>query len=132
MCDANVYHFAAMLKKFIPVLDRRIKKSGLIITSSIAALTPLANNAVYNSTKVFESNLCKAIQEELCNSKVDLLLTEPSYVRTALLEKCRAPSVFVATTSQTVKASLNCLGHDKQTHGALIHELKSGVIHFTF
>jgi short-subunit dehydrogenase len=54
MLDANVYHFAAMLKKFIPNLLARSNKSGVIITSSVASLTPLANNSTYHASKKFE------------------------------------------------------------------------------
>lgn len=65
MLDANVYHAAAMLNKFIKVLEARESKSAMILTASLACLTPLTNNAVYHATKVFGSHLCEGIQTEL-------------------------------------------------------------------
>ena len=125
MLDANVYHFAAMLKKFIPKLLARSNKSGVIITSSIASFTPLANNSVYHASKTFELAICRAFQSELgSNSKIEMLIACPSYVETALLtDGCKAPSHFIVTTSGTVDATLKCVGQDKETFGALIHEI---------
>ena len=55
MLDANVYHFVAMLKKFLPSLELRNRNSGVIVTASLATKTPLPNNAAYHASKVIES-----------------------------------------------------------------------------
>ena len=127
MLDANVYHFAAMLKKFLPSLNLRNHASGVIVTASLATLTPLANNATYHSTKVFESHLCYALQNELrsTKSKIDVLVANPSFVRTELLGNVKAPSLFVVGPSHTVKSTLFCLGKDDRTFGSLVHEIQS-------
>lgn len=127
MLDANVYHFAAMLKKFLPQLCQRNRASGVIVTASLATLTPLANNAPYHASKVFESYLCYAIQNELkrIKSKVELLVANPSFVRTELLGDVKAPSLFVVGPADTCKSTLACLGHDERTYGSFIHEIQS-------
>lgn len=58
-------------------------------------------------------------------SKVDVLVANPSFVRTELLGDVKAPSLFVVGPADTVKSTLKCLGHDLRTFGSLVHEIQS-------
>lgn len=63
MLDANIYHVAAFIKKFLPDLLNRKDKTpfGLIAVSSDIGLCPAPNNAVYAATKVFVNYLTEGI-----------------------------------------------------------------------
>lgn len=139
MLDANVYHFAAMLKKFIPVLiSNDMKQCGIIITASLATLTPLANNAAYHASKVFESHMGEAIQFELIEdikTKIHMHIACPSFVRTELLGDAKVPSAFTETSTAVVKSIIECfeLG-DLSTFGTFLHEVQSYStrLHYSF
>jgi hypothetical protein len=65
------------------------------------------------------------VQFELIDmqSKVEILVACPSFVRTHLLEDVKAPEFFVATPKEAVKAILSSVGQDLSTFGTLKHEL---------
>ena len=127
MMDANVYHFAAMLKKFLGHLNKRPGQTGVIIEASVATLTPLANNSTYHASKTFEFYLCKAIQSELSSigSRVEVLIACPSFVYTTLLGSLKPPPLTSVLPCHTVKDTLKCIGYDKMTFGCISHELQS-------
>lgn len=54
MLDANVYHVAAIIKKFLPQLvQRKGKRFGIITVSSAVGYTPCPYNTTYAATKSF-------------------------------------------------------------------------------
>lgn len=78
-----------MTKKFLPILKRRRKQSGMIVVSSVAAISPTVNGITYSATKVFGRYLFKALNDEslVYMSRVELLNLMPSLVETNLTER---------------------------------------------
>ena len=60
----NTYHVGATLLKLAEKLEKRGKRSGIIVSSSITAQAPLPGNFVYCGTKVFARFLVEAIAME--------------------------------------------------------------------
>lgn len=58
MLDLNIYQYVAFAKKFIPYLAEKRpdpNKSAIFFVSGLHGMCPLANNAVFHATKVFEN-----------------------------------------------------------------------------
>ena len=62
--DVNCYHVGALLRKFSDKLYKRNKRSGVVVSSSIAAQMVLPGNFAYCASKVFVRYICEAVAME--------------------------------------------------------------------
>jgi len=129
MVSVNVGHVAYTTKVFVQKMVERFKttglKSGLIITSSECALSPLPGATVYSASKAFDHFVACGLHEEL-KCIVDVI----SYTAGAVNSNIRSDAgkeltkdfPGLITTEQAAQACLRDLGHEKTTFGALTHK----------
>ena len=69
-----------MLRQFLPGMTKRLSRSGLILTVSVAAIAPSPLNTAYHASKAMLRSLALAVDEELKERKVtnvDFMLMSP-------------------------------------------------------
>ena len=84
MVDANVYQVGAFTPKMTARLEKRGKRSGVIVVSSIGAQLPIPGNYTYCATKVFVKYLFQVLSNE-SGDKVDVLALQPGFVETKMI-----------------------------------------------
>jgi len=80
MIQVNVTSVAVLSRLCLEDLNKRSKRGGLIITSSVGSYFPGPLASVYDATKVFDSFLAVGLhgeQKYLNNNKVDVCALEP-------------------------------------------------------
>jgi len=86
MIQLNCTSVAVLTRLFLDDFHKKRPqhRSGLVITASLGAYTPMANSALYNATKVFDQFLSWALHREQqdLNKPVDVLSLEPGSTAT--------------------------------------------------
>jgi len=119
MIQLNVTSVAVVARLFLEDLNKRQKRGGLIITSSLGSYFPGVLAATYDATKVFDSFLAVGIHGEqklTNNNKVDVLSLEPGGTSTefgSVAGSKGTNSLGRSTPAVVVDAGLNALlaGH---------------------
>ena len=111
LMDVNMYHPTAMLKKFLPLLQNREEKSGIIVVSSVAGDSPIPALTTYSASKAYLSYLSAAVDQEIQadeKSKIDMQVLCPYFVATDMVSDVSIPLSFltVASAESVVKSSL--------------------------
>ena len=123
-----------MLKKFLPLLQKREDKSGIIVVSSVAGDSPIPALTTYSASKAYLSYLSAAVDQEIQaeeKSKIDMQVLCPYFVATDMVSDVSIPLSFltVASAESVVKSSLRQLGQKRgfgepvYTGGTLSHDL---------
>ena len=127
--DTNVYQVALLMKLFLPSIANGRKsgkaKSGVIVTSSIAAYNPKGKGNLYSGSKIFCNFLTHAVEYELRKSgnRVDMMTLNPGFVHTTMtapLEHLKLPGF--TTADWCVYKTLKDLGRERETFGVFKHE----------
>lgn len=81
MFDVNVFGLAAMTKAVLPIMRRQ--KSGTIVNlSSALGLVTLPTMGYYSATKFAVEGYSEALQQEVADLGIDVMIVEPSGART--------------------------------------------------
>lgn len=124
--NTEVLHVIYLLKALLNQLLARPKRSGIVITSSSLAITPIAGFITHSAAKVFSSYLGQALNLEL-KDKIDVLSYECGMVRTKQLDSdIGGPAVVPA--ARATWGCLRDLGTFPMTYGAFRHEVFAWIV----
>lgn len=91
------------------IVDRE-RTGGLIFVSSIAS-RPVPFLSVYAASKAFVSSLATSLKYELCKTRIDVLVLEPGFVETEMLDRYDMNKRLNGMNSElVVETSLRKLG----------------------
>ena len=116
-----------LTRMFIDNFHKREKRSAIINLSSVAAIKPIANFALYSATKIFNHYLSRGLEAEM-RSKIDFLSVKPFGVESNLSKMKR--SFMIISADACSEGSLNCLGQDSETTGHWNHDIQSYLYSF--
>ena len=110
-----------LLNMYLPVLEKRKKRSAVINLSSSLAIKPCPYVSLYSGTKGLNHYVTEGLSEEYKDS-IDVLSFQPATVLTnaTLNEK---ESWRTSTVKESVRGALLDLGRRNFTHGSANHEL---------
>ena len=121
------YHLNSYREDFKHNFHKREKRSAIINLSSVAAIKPIANFALYSATKIFNHYLSRGLEAEM-RSKIDFLSVKPFGVESNLSKMKR--SFMIISADACSEGSLNCLGQDSETTGHWNHDIQSYLYSF--
>lgn len=113
LCQVNANHVLYTAKVVLPQLVQRYdsKKlmSGMVVTSSVASLSPMSGTITYCATKSFASYIAEGLNYELLG-KVDVMTYTPGGVATKMLGKKTTDAGTISTTmaADTCFRDLGC------------------------
>ena len=101
-------------------------KSGILITSSIAAYINAGSGNIYSGSKIFCNYLALAVRKELeaINSRVEITILNPGMVYSNMTAKMKKTcSCFWTSAEDCVYKTLKDIGKEKETNGVFKHEV---------
>ena len=102
---------------------KRPKRSGMLVTSSMAYARPSPGIACYSAVKKFATHMAQGLNLELAE-KVDVMSYNPFGVATKLIKKDKSQAGGATiTVEQAVEACFRDMGCNDQTDGAFVHEM---------
>ncbi len=89
MVQINVLSTTKLSMLFLPYLEKRAERGGILIVASMAGLNPLAYQAAYSATKAFLVNLGCALHHEMLPRKVSVTTYLPGGIATEMTAGAR-------------------------------------------
>lgn len=84
MLDLNVRSTARLLQSFLPYLEKRGERGGVLVVASLAGLTPVAYQAAYSGTKAFLVNYACSLHHEMKPRGVTVSVFAPGGIATEM------------------------------------------------
>jgi uncharacterized protein len=137
MLQVNVFALTYLTFRVLPAM-RKAGDGAILNVSSIAALLPVPNSAVYAATKAYVSSFNEAIRAELRLSDISVTALCPGPVETEFLsratrgsdrQKHTAPNYFVVSVQEVVRQALGAVTKDraKVIPGVLVNLVMTAV-----
>ncbi|OMJ83003.1 hypothetical protein SteCoe_16154 [Stentor coeruleus] len=121
----NLFPIVFLTRIYLPEMNKRTHKSGIINLSSVLADLRLKFNIPYGASKNFDKYFTISIQAENDRkSKVDILCLQPGYVDTVAVRKYK-PTILVINRFECAESAMKCLGNVQVTNGHPKHLLMS-------
>lgn len=124
-----IYLAKAMIKQLVDRFDNKKKKSGIVITSSIASIKSVAGITTYNATKSFDAFMAEGLNYEL-KGKVDVIAYKPAGVATKMIKEDK-PSLFTIMPDKAANKCFRDLGIKADTNGSFAHEIVANMFEAT-
>ena len=125
LINLNVLHVAYFIKAMVDQLEKRSSRSGIVITSSVAADYPIPGGITYSCAKRYVTDLAIGLNYEL-KDKIDVMSYNPGFVATKLT-KLRNSDIKTITSERAAAVCFRDLGLTPMSHGAFRHEVTSGM-----
>ncbi|XP_051885365.1 very-long-chain 3-oxoacyl-CoA reductase-A [Pristis pectinata] len=126
MININILSICKMSAMVLPAMVQRSK--GIILNvSSASALFPVPLLTLYSASKTFVDYFSQALHAEYNRKGVIVQSILPFYV-VSKLSKIRTPTVDTPSPATYVKAALDTVGLQVQTHGYLPHAIKGWIV----
>ena len=110
-------------------MAKKRERSGVILVSSGAALSPQPMNLTYSAIKAAISHIAAAVYEELKEERyrVDLMCHMPGVIQTnfgdGIIDYLPNKSYLQVTPFQCAKAAIRDLGYTSVTYGPALHDM---------
>ena len=115
MININLISKVNLSKFFVNLLNKREKRSGLLIISSQLQNIPAAGSLVYSASARCISLLGKGLNYELSNN-VDVLTYEPGEIETRGMLTSLLPTI---SSESAVKTCMKDFGHQPLAYGTI-------------
>jgi short-subunit dehydrogenase len=123
MINLNALTPTLIMSSFIPRLNARKLRGGIINVDSCAGSVPFPTMANYSGSKAYLRSLTLGISEEE-KEKIDVMVLAPGSCNTQMSGylKTNMHDPMTSTPEQTVENTLKALGQTCLTHGYIFHD----------
>jgi short-subunit dehydrogenase len=121
MLQVNVFALTYLTFRILPAM-RKAGKGAILNVSSIAALLPVPNSAVYAATKAYVTSFNEAIRAELRLANISVTAVCPGPVETEFASRATrgsdrqthtAPDCFIVSVQEVVRDALGAVAKDR-------------------
>lgn len=118
-----LYTMKVMSKQLLDRADTFKRKSGVIMTSSIAHTVPLCGLSTYSSVKAFTTHLAKCLNYEF-KGKIDVMSYNPGVVTTKM-SRASQTSRKTISEKRAADVAFKDLGCEVSSAGSFRHDLRT-------
>lgn len=125
----NCMNQALMLNSFLPQLNMRSKRSGIIDVGSVYSKAVSPSLELQAAVKHYNRALTMSVDVAQRFERVDMLCLMPGWTKTNMLKDLRL-SLINAPAEEVASGALRDLGHFTESYGSLRHYLNGLMIEF--
>ena len=116
----NCINHTLILNEYLPRLNKRSQRSGIIDVASVLSLFPVGHIHFQSAIKAFTSALSVGVQEARMYPNVDHMSLLPGWTKTNMLKEVNL-SVLTARPEEVVEGALKDLGVFRRSFGGKKH-----------
>ena len=116
----NVLNHTLLTNEFVPLLQKRSKRSGVIDLSSLLHVYPDTTIPLQSAIKSYTAYLTECVQTDQRYNNVDVLSLSPGWTKTNMLKDIKL-SLLTSSPEDVVEGALKDLGVVNKSYGSPKH-----------